>query len=85
MKDIINLKIITLEGIFFSGEILEIILPTDLGQIAVLPNHIPLISKVKEGDVTLKTKDGDKKVIVSEGVLEVRPHSEVYLLVDKAS
>lgn len=85
MKNVINLKIITLEGIFFFGEVSEIILTTDVGQITVLPNHIPLISKVKEGELVLRISKEEKKHTVSSGVLEVRPNSEVYLLVDKAS
>jgi F-type H+-transporting ATPase subunit epsilon len=84
----INLKIITLEGVFFGGEVLEIILPTDNGQITVLPNHIPLISKIKEGEMILKgvegKKEAEKTISISSGVLEVRPNSEVYILVDTA-
>jgi F0F1-type ATP synthase epsilon subunit len=46
--------------------------------------HIPLISKIKEGEVVLRMGKDEKKVKVSSGILEVRPHSEVYLLVDRA-
>ncbi len=83
-KEEIKLKIITMDGVFFSDSVSEIILPTDIGQIAVLPMHIPLISKIKEGEVVLKIGKDEKKVKVSSGILEVRPHSEVYLLVDRA-
>lgn len=83
-KEEIKLKIITMDGVFFSDSVSEIILPTDMGQIAVLPMHIPLISKIKEGEVILKIGKDEKKIKVSSGVLEVRPHSEVYLLVDRA-
>jgi F-type H+-transporting ATPase subunit epsilon len=83
-KEDIKLKIITMDGVFFSDSVSEIILPTDIGQITVLPMHIPLISKIKEGVVLLRTSKGEKKIKVSSGVLEVRPHSEVYLLVDRA-
>lgn len=83
-KEEIKLKIITMDGVFFSDTVSEIILPTEVGQIAVLPMHIPLISKIKEGEVILKIGKEEKKIKVSSGVLEVRPHSEVYLLVDRA-
>jgi F-type H+-transporting ATPase subunit epsilon len=83
-KEEIKLKIITMDGVFFSDSVSEIILPTDIGQIAVLPMHIPLISKIKEGEVVLRMGKDEKKVKVSSGILEVRPHSEVYLLVDRA-
>lgn len=83
MANPINLKIITLEGVFFSGDVSEIILPTDTGQITILPGHIPLISKIKEGKITIRTEIEERKYKISSGVLEVRPKSEVYLLIDK--
>ena len=83
-KEDIKLKIITMDGVFFSDSVYEIILTTDIGQITVLPGHIPLISKIKEGEVVLRMGKDEKKIKVSSGVLEVRPHSEVYLLVDRA-
>jgi F-type H+-transporting ATPase subunit epsilon len=85
IRVMLNLKIITLEGIIFSDEVSEIILPTDVGQITVLPGHIPLISKLKEGTVVLKTGSKEKHIHISSGVIEVRPESIVYILVDHAS
>jgi F-type H+-transporting ATPase subunit epsilon len=61
-KEEIKLKIITMDGVFFSDSVSEIILPTDIGQIAVLPMHIPLISKIKEGEVVLRMGK-DEKII----------------------
>ena len=84
----IDLKIITIEGVFYSGQVSEIILPTETGQIAVLPHHIPLISALKEGTVVLKINNqkdiSEKKIHISSGVLEVREGSVVYILVDHA-
>ena len=88
MTDTINFKIITMDGVFFSGEVTEIVLPTDAGQIAVLAHHIPMVSTVKEGIAVIKTSTTlgatERKIQIASGVLEVRPHSEVYLLVDSA-
>lgn len=84
MKELIKLKIITMDGVFFSDDVSEIILPTDMGQITVLPGHIPLISKIKAGDIILKLKSGQKTITVSDGILEVRPRNEAFILVDRA-
>lgn len=84
MKESIKLKIITMVGIFLSEEVSEIILPTDTGQITILPGHIPLISKIKSGVLVTKTGSDQKTYNVTDGVVEVRPGSEVYILVDKA-
>ena len=81
----IDLKIITIEGIFFSGQVSEIVLPSVNGEIAVLPHHIPLVSVLKEGMITLKTDDGERRIKISGGVVEVREHSVVHVLADHAS
>ncbi len=76
----INLKIITIDGVLFAGDVSEIILPTDVGQISVLPEHIPMISKLKEGTVVLKIGTSEKKFHISAGVLEIRPDNEAFIL-----
>ena len=85
----LNLKIITIDGILFAGEVSEIILPTTEGQISVLPEHIAMISTLKEGTVTLKIGNQqsaqEKNFRISSGVLEIRPDSEAFILVDHAS
>ena len=84
MKNTIDLKIITIEGIKFSGKVGQVTIPTGAGEITVLPNHIPLISELKAG--TLRTKggeEGDQAFIIGKGVLEVRKGSNVVVLTDK--
>ncbi len=76
----ITLKVIGIEGVLFSGEITEMILPTDEGQIAVLPDHIAMISTLKDGEVILKTKSEEKHITITAGVLEIRPGNEAYIL-----
>jgi F-type H+-transporting ATPase subunit epsilon len=47
------LKISSPSGIIFEGEIAKVILPTEKGEITIMPNHIPLITVVKPGLVKL--------------------------------
>ncbi len=80
----INLKIITIDGILFAGEVSEIILPSVTGQISVLPDHIPMISTLKEGIVVIKIGNQksqlEKRIKISAGVLEIRPDNEAFIL-----
>jgi F-type H+-transporting ATPase subunit epsilon len=76
----IKLQIITPEETVTHDEVAEITIPTGTGEITVLPDHAPLVSTIKTGEVRLK-KDGQTRALaVHQGVLEVRPDSQVILL-----
>lgn len=55
----------------FEGEVTSVSLPTPQGEITILPNHIPLISIVTPGVVTIRQKGGEQVLAVSRGVIEV--------------
>ena len=75
-----KLEILTPKGIEMEVEAKVIIVPTLSGEISVLPKHIPIISVLKAGTMTVKT---DQKEIVREiegGILEVDGDKAVILL-----
>lgn len=83
MKNEIDLKIVTIEGVKFSGKVEQVTIPTSAGEITVLANHIPLISQLREGTLITKGgEDGDKSFAIGKGVLEVRKGSNVVVLTD---
>lgn len=51
------LKIHTMKGVIFDGEVLEVAVPTKLGQIGILPNHNPLTSIVSPGILRVLPKE----------------------------
>lgn len=78
------LKIVTPDGITYEDTIEQVSVPTQNGEITVLPRHIPLVSVLKAGELRV-VKAGEEIVLaVSTGVLEVRPNSEIYILADTA-
>ena len=83
-NQIINTKIITPTGVVFSGDIESINITTSAGEITVLPNHAPLISKTDGGHAKLRTADGEQMLAIGEGVIEIRAGSVVIILVSKA-
>jgi F-type H+-transporting ATPase subunit epsilon len=79
----IKFKIVTPERTVFENEIDQVTLPTQDGEITVLPNHIPLISALKPGDLMIK-KDGEEiDLAVSGGIVEVQSN-EITILADTA-
>lgn len=83
-----NTKLVTPSGIIFSGQdIKSVTIPTENGVITVMESHVPLISVVTYGEVTIEHNDSSIEVLhiaVSKGILEVRDNGEVFVLVQTA-
>lgn len=79
----IKFKIVTPERTVFEGEIDQVSLPTADGEITVLPFHIPLISVLAAGELTIKKGEEEIAMAVSGGIVEVRKN-EMIILADTA-
>lgn len=80
----LKFKIVTPEKTIYENEIYQVTIPTMEGEITVLPNHIPLISVLKAGELRFKDKNGEQQMAVSGGFLEVRGKNEIVILADHA-
>lgn len=81
----IKFKIVTPDGITYQDDAVDqVTLPTTMGEITVLPNHIPLVALLQAGELRVKKAGVEIPMAVSHGVIEVRPKSEVVILADTA-
>ncbi len=78
-----NLEIVTPEKIIYTGDIDELIVNTAAGEIAVLPHHVNLFTKVLPGEVTIKIAGRTQFLAITEGFLEVS-NNKVSILADYA-
>jgi F-type H+-transporting ATPase subunit epsilon len=79
MKNI-RLKIVTPEKIVLSDSVSQVSLDTKMGQITVLPNHIPLVAELVPGEITVKREGKEEDwMAVSGGFVEVLPDAVVVL------
>ncbi len=74
---IIKLKIITPERVVYEDNITEISVPTQTGEITILPNHRPLVTMIQTGEIRIKKPDHNEIIplAISSGVVEVRESS----------
>lgn len=79
----IQFKIVTPERVVFEGAVDEVIMPTVDGEIAVLPDHIPLVTLSKAGVLRIKQGTEEITMAVSSGVIEV-DGKKVVVLADTA-
>lgn len=55
----ITLELVTLNGLKFSEEVFEVMLPTPDGIIAIFPHHMPLISLISPGVISVRRTQTD--------------------------
>ncbi|MCX6751808.1 MAG: ATP synthase F1 subunit epsilon [Candidatus Nomurabacteria bacterium] len=68
----LKLKIITPERLILEEMVDQVSLPTTLGEITVLPDHIPLITGLTSGDVVALVNGEHVPMAVVGGFLEVK-------------
>ena len=75
MAKTIHVDIVSAEQQIFSGEAAMVIAPGEGGELGILPEHIPLLTRIKPGTVRVQPAGGgDEEVIyVSGGMMEVQP------------
>ena len=69
MSDKFTIEIISPDQTILKQETNEVIIPSFEGQMGILKNHIPLITFLRPGIITIKTV-GEKKYYVEEGTVE---------------
>ena len=80
----ISLKIVTPERVVFEDEVDSVTLMTETGEITVLPNHVPLVTNLRAGEVRLQKGNEVHHLVASTGFVEIRPGSQVIVLADTA-
>jgi len=84
MSKIIKFEIVTPERVVLKEEIIQVTAPTRMGEITVLPGHIPLISALEPGVIEIVRPDNKREVMsVSGGFIEVLKN-KVVILADTA-
>jgi len=78
------LEIVTPEGVTFSSQIEEVLIPAADGEMGIMPLHAPLMTKVVPGELIIKHDQGKEMFLaVGEGFAEV-VQDRVSVLTDMA-
>jgi F-type H+-transporting ATPase subunit epsilon len=68
-----RLSITTPRGALVDAEVEEVTAPGVLGEMGILPGHIPLMSALKPGVLVYRSKEHARVVAVGQGFLQVAP------------
>ncbi len=78
-----HLQVISVNGIFYDDQAIEIIVPCDDGELAILAGHEEMILAIYEGIIKIKTPKGDWKIgVVSIGSVQVTVDNRCIVLVN---
>ena len=66
-----RLDIVTAEKLVYSDEVSSVVAPGAEGQLGILPNHAPLLTSLKPGELKVSKEGEETNIAVSGGFLEV--------------
>ena len=74
MAKTLQVDIVSAEQEIYSGAADMVIAPGEAGELGILPEHMPLLTRVKPGTVRIRVAGAEEEVIyVSGGMMEVQP------------
>ena len=75
MANSIKVEIVSAEEEVWSGEGEMVFAPAEMGEIGIAPQHAPLLTRLKPGEVRVQLDSGEEQFFyVSGGLLEVQGH-----------
>lgn len=78
----IHVNIVSAEQSIFDGAAAMVFAPAEMGEVGILPQHAPLLTRLRAGQVRVRDERGEEqKFFVTGGLLEVQP-DEVSVLAD---
>lgn len=80
----LKIQIITPSGINRSCEADLLTAPAVMGTVGILPNHIPLFTKLEPGEIKIKTGGKNEYIAVTGGFMDVNANSQITILTDSA-
>jgi F-type H+-transporting ATPase subunit epsilon len=83
MADTLKLEIITPEGTVYADDVEMVTLPGIVGEMGVLPQHVPLMTQMVPGEIIVHKNGRDTFIATGEGLIEVEAR-RVSVLTDLA-
>jgi F-type H+-transporting ATPase subunit epsilon len=79
----LRLDIVTIEKLAFSGDVDMVIAPGVEGELGILPQHAPLITALRAGELRIKQGEEEQSFAIGGGYLEILGN-QVTVLADSA-
>ena len=64
MAHTLQVNIVSAEHAIFSGEAERVVAPGETGELGILPQHAPLLTRIKPGTVKVKLVGKDEEEVI---------------------
>lgn len=75
-----ELTITSIDSILWRGQAKSVTVPTAAGEVTILPKHMPIVSLVTAGNITVRSEAGTQTFLARKGFLEVGKKETIILL-----
>jgi F-type H+-transporting ATPase subunit epsilon len=73
MAKTFHVDIVSAESSIYSGQAERVVAPGEAGELGILPEHVPLLTRIKPGTVRIVNGAEEEVIYVSGGMMEVQP------------
>jgi F-type H+-transporting ATPase subunit epsilon len=73
------LRILSPQGTIYDGEVESVSLPGYSGMITILSGHMPLLTRLEEGEIEIRNESSSVSVVTSGGFLEIKNNTALVL------
>jgi len=80
----LHFQLVTPEKMVLDEDLDSLSCPTSLGQITILPGHVPLVANLVPGELIARSGKDERNLSVSGGFVEIRPNDQIVVLADEA-
>ena len=79
----IDLQIVTIEKKIYDEKVDSVSLPTEMGEVGILPNHVPLVTNLAEGEIKIEKNKDVSNLVCTGGFAQIQA-DKVIVLTDAA-
>ncbi len=83
MAETLKLEIVTPDGTVYSDDVEMVTLPGVEGQMGIYPHHVPLMTQMVPGEITVRKTGTEYFLAIGEGLIEITA-DHVKILTDMA-
>lgn len=80
----LHFQITTPARTLVKDEVDSVTIPTRMGEVTILPHHIPLVAVLEPGELTIRNGTTESYFVVGGGYVEVQSGSKLSILADSA-
>ena len=72
--------IYSIDKIIYEGEADVLTLPSETGELSILPNHAPIVTTLKSGKISIQSKSGNQNIPIKSGFAEINQEQTILLV-----